>query len=85
VKILSLNNAVYVIHPDGVTWPIFSWQEPEKFIFQDLSQGDSFVDAAVYDTNIMLLTESWKVVNFAKNNFYSYRYALRSKKSDTYA
>lgn len=72
VKILSLNNAVYVVHPDGITWPIFSWQEPEKIIFQDLSQWDSFIDAAVYDTNIILLSDNWNIVNFAKNNFYSY-------------
>ncbi len=72
VKIVSISNKVYVVHPDGVTGPIFSWQESEKHVFTDMSEGDSFVDATIFDTNIVLLTDSWKVVNFAKNNFFSY-------------
>ena len=72
VKIVSISSKVYVVHPDGITWPIFSGQDAEKNIFEDMSENDFFVDATVFDTDIVLLTDSWKVVNYAKNNFYSY-------------
>jgi len=72
VKVLSVNNTVYVVHPKSLTGPIFSGQESEKYIFEDMVEGDSFIDAAVFDTNIVLLTDSWRVVNFSRNNFYLY-------------
>jgi hypothetical protein len=37
-----------------------------------LSQGDYFIDATVQDTNIVLMTNAGKVVNFAKNKYFSY-------------
>lgn len=72
VKIVSISNKVYVVHPDGITGPIFSGKESEKHIFTDMSDGDNFIDATIFDSNIVLLTDSGKVVNFAKNNFFSY-------------
>jgi len=72
VKVLSVNNTIYVVHTNSITGPIFSGQESEKYVFEDMADGDSFVDAAVFDTNIVLLTDTWRVVNFARNNFYLY-------------
>ena len=80
VKIVSINSKVYVIHPESITGPIFSGQSAEKHIFQNMSDGDRFVDATVYDTDIILLTETGKVVNFAKNNFFSYTDVLDQAK-----
>lgn len=72
VKVVSVSNQIYVVHPDGITGPIFAWQESEKFVFADMWDGDSFVDAASDDTNIILLTDTGKIVNFARNNFFFY-------------
>jgi len=72
VKILSVNNKLYVVKNESIVWPVISWQDAKEHIFVDMSQWDSFIDATIYDTNIVLLTSSGKVVNFAKNNFFSY-------------
>lgn len=80
VKIVSMSNKVYVIHENAITGPIFSWQDAERHIFNEMSDGDIFVDATIYDTNIILLTQSGKVVNFAKNNFFSYSDVLDQAK-----
>lgn len=72
VKILSVGDQIYVIHKDSISWAIFKWDTPEIFVFDDLSSGDYFIDATVQDTNIVLITHNGKVVNFAKNNYFSY-------------
>lgn len=72
VKVLSVSNKVYVVHDRSITGPILQWSDVENFVFEELSENDSFIDAAVYDSNIVLMTQMGKVVNFAKNNYYSY-------------
>lgn len=72
VKVLSVENKIYVIHRDAITWPILKWEEAEKFIFEELSSNDYFVDASVLDTDIVLTTHAGKVVTFGKNTRFSY-------------
>jgi len=72
VKILSISNKVYAVYERGISWPIIQWETAEDFIFEELSESDYFIDATVYDTNIILITHEGKIVNFAKNNYFSY-------------
>jgi len=72
VKVLSISNKIYVVHKNSITGPILPWEASKNFIFEELSPGDYFIDATVYETNIILMTYEGKVVNFAKNNYFSY-------------
>ena len=65
VKILSISNKVYAVYERGISWPIIQWETAEDFIFEELSESDYFIDATVYDTNIILITHEGKIVNFA--------------------
>lgn len=72
VKVVSVEGKVFAIHTTGIIGPIISGQQPENYNFDQLTQGDSFIDAAVQNTDIILLTANGKIVNFARNNFFSY-------------
>lgn len=72
VKVVSVSNKVFIIDSTSIIGPVISGQIPEVFPFEQLTEGDYFIDAAVQDTNIILLTSLGKIVNFAKNNFFSY-------------
>ncbi len=72
VKVVSVGNKVYIVHESSITWPILQWENPETYEFEEMAENDSFIDAATSDTNIVLITQEGKVVNFAKNNFYNY-------------
>ena len=72
-KVVSIANKVYVVHKTSISWPILQWEVAENFVFEELSSWDFFIDAAVYDSNIILVTDQGKVVNFAKNHRYSYK------------
>lgn len=72
VKVLSVANMVYVVHDSSITGPIVQGETSQNHSFAELANGDSFIDASVLDNNIVLMTRLWKVVNFARNNFYSY-------------
>ncbi len=72
VKILSRDNQIFVVHKDSITGPILKWEDAENAIFQDLPSGEYFIDATVFWTDIVLITNTGKVVNFAKNSYFSY-------------
>ncbi len=72
VKLLSIGNKLYLVHPRSITGPILQGKNPETHEFGELASGDSFIDATIVNTNIILMTKEGKVVNFARNNFYSY-------------
>lgn len=72
VKVVSISNKMYVVHKNSISGPVIQAGEVQNYVFEELSPGDFFVDATVYDTNIVLITNDGKVVNFAKNNRYSY-------------
>ncbi|MCD5374876.1 hypothetical protein LR010_00300 [Candidatus Gracilibacteria bacterium] len=72
VKVLSLDGQIYVVHRDSITGPILKGESAENFEFSELSGGDYFIDATTQDSNVVLMTSAGKVVNFAKNNYFSY-------------
>lgn len=45
---------------------------PETYVFTEMGAEDRFIDASVSESNIVLMTQAGKVVNFAKNNYFSY-------------
>ncbi len=80
VKVLSISNKIYVVHKDAITWPIFQWQEAKRVEFSDLWADDFFIDATVWWDNIIVTTKKGRVVNYAKNNFFSYADVLNQPK-----
>jgi len=71
-KIVSVSNKIFVVHPKSITWPILQGEWSENYGFKELAADDYFIDASVNWSDIVLVTHAWKVVNFAKNNFFSY-------------
>lgn len=71
-KIVNVSWKIYIVHDRSITGPIIAEQTAEEYVFEDLRKDDRFVDAAVYGTNIVMVTQNWKVVNFAKNNFFNF-------------
>lgn len=72
VKVVNISNKIYVVHKNSITGPIVKWESSQNYEFKELVTNDYFIDASVYDTNIVIMTHLWKVVNFAKNNYFSY-------------
>lgn len=71
-KVVDVGGKIYIVHDRSITGPIGTGQDPEEYIFEDLRKDDRFVDATWSDTNIVIVTQKGKVVNFAKNNFFSF-------------
>lgn len=72
IKILSITDKIYIVQKNAVLGPIIQGEPAQRYIFEEMAEGDSFIDAAVFDTNIVFITQLGKVVSFAKNNFFSY-------------
>jgi len=72
VKVVNVWGKIYIVHDRSITGPIVTGQTPEEYIFEDLRKDDRFVDAVWYNSDIVMVTQKGKVVNFAKNNFFSF-------------
>ncbi len=72
VKVLGVAGKIYIVDQMSVIWPVIAGQEPEVHTFDQIQDGDSFIDASVQDSNIVIMTSLGKVVNFARNNFFTY-------------
>lgn len=72
VKVLKVNKKLYMITSKVVVWPIIPWTTPKKYAFNEL-RDDSFIDATPFWESIILITKWWKVVEFAKNWYFSYK------------
>ncbi len=70
--IIEVNNKIYVINKRSIVWPIINNKEIKEYLFTSLWNDDYFVDVTSYNNNIILLTKTGKIVNFSKNNFFSY-------------
>ena len=75
VKIIKINGKIFLITKKAVIWPIWNGKKPEINIFADLS-NDSYIDATELGTNIILLTQNWKVVEFTKSWNFSFKDVL---------
>lgn len=72
IKVLSVSNKTYIVTKNSIIGPIISGKTPEIFAFAELATGDNFIDASVFETDILLMTKLGKVVRFARGNFFSY-------------
>jgi len=72
VKILKTSNKLYVLNKKSIIWPITAGDTPGEYVFENLAAEDYFIDGTSQNDNLVLMTAGWKVVNFAKNNYFSY-------------
>ncbi len=71
VKIVGVNNKMYIIWEKSISGPIIEWKQTKKYSFNSL-WNDSFIDATPLQTNIALITKKWKVVVFSKNGNFKF-------------
>jgi len=72
VKVLNNSNKLYILNKRSIIGPITASDVPQEHIFDNLEADDEFIDGTSEGTNLVLMTKSGKVVNFAKNNYFSY-------------
>lgn len=69
IKIANLKWSIYTITKNSVIWPIIWGKNPKEYIYKEL-WNDSFVDIVTIDSDIFLVTKTWKIVSFEKNWFF---------------
>ncbi len=72
VKILKTVNKLYVLNKRSIIGPITAGDNAAEHIFENLGADDEFIDGTSQNDSLILMTASGKVVNFAKNNYFSY-------------
>ena len=72
VKLVKANRKTYLITKNSVIWPIIPNKTVKKYSFAEL-KNDYFIDATSLDNSIIIITKSWKVVEFSKNWYFSYK------------
>jgi len=72
IKLTEINKKTYLITKNSVIWPIIPGKKPKKYTFTNL-KDDYFIDAAPLNESIILITKNWKVVEFTKNWYFSYK------------
>lgn len=72
IKVLKVNKKLYLITSKVVIWPIIPGTTAKKEAFPEL-KDDTFIDATPFWESIILITKWWKVVEFAKNWYFSYK------------
>ena len=63
---LKINKKIYLITKKAIIWPILNTDTPTIHKFDELID-DEFVDAVELKGTIILLTKSWKIVEFRKS------------------
>jgi len=71
VKIVGVNNKMYIVGEKSISGPIIEGKETKKYSFNSLGD-DSFIDATPLQTNIALITKKGKVVVFSKNGNFKF-------------
>lgn len=72
IKILENDKKIYLVTDNSIIWPIIPWNEPTEYVFDELGENDRFIDAIFVNSNIWIITLTNKVVEFTKNNTFSY-------------
>ncbi len=72
VKVLGLENKIYLVTKKSVIGPVFSWQTPQERVFNKLTANDVFQDATSQEGDIILITQEWKLVRYADAKYFSY-------------
>jgi len=70
--LVERNGRLYAIHSKSISWPIGNGFTSEEYVFEEMQDDDAFVDAAVYDDGIVMVSKKWKVVKFSDSNFFSF-------------
>lgn len=62
---------LYAIHERSITGPIIRWETADNYVYNALGAQDRFIDATNVWNDIMIQTESGKVISFGTNNRFS--------------
>lgn len=69
IKVINIKWALYTITKNSVLGPIIWWKPAKEYMYKELWE-DSFVDVAVVDSAIFLVTKTGKIISFEKNWFF---------------
>jgi len=69
IGLVDVAGKKYFIGANSVIGPLANSAEPTEYIFSELSSGDTFVSATSQDNDIVIITQSGKLVRFSGNNF----------------
>ncbi len=72
IKILRDGGRTYIVGRRSITGPIIPWKESKTYTFDTLDSKDFFKDAEFFGTDIVILTEFSKVVNFSRSWYFRY-------------
>jgi len=73
IEALKISWKLYLVNKDSVLWPILDWKIPKIYEFTKELKNDYFIDAVVYNDGIIMITNTWKVVNFSVNGYFEYK------------
>ena len=69
IKVINIKWALYTMTKNSILGPIIWWNTAKEYMYKELWE-DSFVDVAVIDSSIFLITKSGKIISFEKNWFF---------------
>lgn len=69
IKVINIKWALYTITKNSILGPIIWWNKAKEYMYKELWE-DSFVDVAVVDSAIFLVTKTGKIISFEKNWFF---------------
>jgi hypothetical protein len=72
IKVLRDGGRIYIVGRRSITGPIIPGKESKTYTFDTLDAKDFFKDAEFFGTDIVILTEFSKIVNFSKNGYFNY-------------
>lgn len=72
IKILREGGRTYILGRRSITGPVIPGKESKTYTFDTLDQKDFFKDAEFFGTDIVILTEFSKLVNFSKTGYFRY-------------
>lgn len=73
IKIIEINHKIYLITKNKIVWPILENNDPQVNLCTIFDKDDFFIDATAYNNNILLITNSWKVVEFNKTWIFKFK------------
>lgn len=71
IKIVWVNNKMYIISKKSISWPLIEGKETKTYNFNALA-NDEFIDATPLKWEIALITKNWKIVVFSKSGNFKF-------------
>lgn len=90
VQVLKNNLKTYIVTDNSILWPIIPNSTPKINIFNWLEEWETFIDATFIWDSLYILTNYSKIVEFNKNNYFSFVNVIwqtkwqKSKEIDSY-